>query len=104
MSDVITWQDIQEFIDEKGFYAFEEDHFEFNGSKIKAEKITEDIASYSEGCVGTECVFKVGEQYFKIYKYEDSWGEFYEYVVRECFLDGYKQVPIFTDIEVEEEE
>lgn len=74
MLDTIKVKDIQEFIEEEGFYNFENKNFKFNGFKIEVERIQELITSYSEGCLGSEHVFKIGNQYFKVRTYEDSWG------------------------------
>lgn len=100
MSDTIKVKDIQEFIEEEGFYTFKEYHFKLNGSKIEIEEVHEAITSYSEGCVGSEHVFKIGDKYFKIIDYYNSWDGG-ENSIAEVRISGYKQVPIFENISEE---
>lgn len=95
----MTSEDIQNYIDEEGFYSFERsDSVTINGESCKVKLIEEKLDSYDEGVTTTAYIFQVNEHLFRVYKEYNSW-EGSEYSVEKVVISGYKQVPIYEAIE-----
>lgn len=76
------------------------DTIEFDDIQYPTELIYDEIEGYYEGIATYVKVWKIGYKYFKITHYYNSWDSG-ENSIEEVRISGYKQVPIFENIDEE---